>query len=164
MGALARERIGGLQKISEWPPKPRAKILGYRWERACGDLRRFLARNQISFEWITPDASDLEAKWRTKWGLDEPLRQSVFLSGLAALDDRRFEFAADRFGLGVGKIGIHRRAQRVRNLGCIGFERAKARFHLVLEMVSRLQAGVRIPVLLILAAELFGFGANFTRT
>ena len=66
MGALARERIGGLQKISEEPPKPRAKILGHRWERACGDLRRFLARNQISFEWITPDAPDLESKWPGK--------------------------------------------------------------------------------------------------
>jgi len=63
MGALARERIGGLQKISEEPPKPRAMILGHRWESACSDLRRFLARNQISFEWITPDAPDLESKW-----------------------------------------------------------------------------------------------------
>jgi thioredoxin reductase (NADPH) len=63
MGALARERIGGLQKISEEPPKPRVKILGYRWNSACSDLRRFLARNQITFEWVTPDASDLDAKW-----------------------------------------------------------------------------------------------------
>lgn len=63
MGALARERIGGLQKISEEPPKPRVKILGHRWESACSDLRRFLARNQIVFEWITPDAPDLETKW-----------------------------------------------------------------------------------------------------
>ncbi len=63
MGALARERIGGLQKISAEPPKPRVKILGHRWDGACGDLRRFLARNQITFEWVTPDAPDLEAKW-----------------------------------------------------------------------------------------------------
>jgi thioredoxin reductase (NADPH) len=63
MGALARERIGGLQKISEEPPKPRVKILGHRWDSACSDLRRFLARNQITFEWVTPDASDLGAKW-----------------------------------------------------------------------------------------------------
>jgi thioredoxin reductase (NADPH) len=63
MGALARERIGGLQKISEEPPKPRVKVLGHRWERTCSDLRRFLARNQISFEWITPDAPELHAKW-----------------------------------------------------------------------------------------------------
>jgi thioredoxin reductase (NADPH) len=63
MGALARERIGGLQKISEEPPKPRVKVLGHRWESTCSDLRRFLARNQVSFEWITPDAPDLAAKW-----------------------------------------------------------------------------------------------------
>ena len=63
MGALARERIGGLQKISEEPPKPRVKLLGHRWESACSDLRRFLARNQITFEWMTPDAPDLDVKW-----------------------------------------------------------------------------------------------------
>src|SRR5262245_31000186 len=59
MGALARERIGGLQKISEEPPKARVTIIGHRWDGTCGDLRRFLARNQISFDWVTPDSSDL---------------------------------------------------------------------------------------------------------
>ena len=63
MGALARERMGGLQKISEEPPKPRVRLYGPRWDGACSDLRRFLARNQVSFDWITPDAPDLEAKW-----------------------------------------------------------------------------------------------------
>lgn len=63
MGALARERIGGLQKISEESHKARVKILGHRWDNACSDLRRFLARNQITFDWVTPDASDLAAKW-----------------------------------------------------------------------------------------------------
>jgi thioredoxin reductase (NADPH) len=63
MGALARERIGGLQKIAQEPPKPRVRILAHRWDSACSDLRRFLARNQITFEWVTPDAPDLEAKW-----------------------------------------------------------------------------------------------------
>ena len=52
--------------------------------------------------------ADLEPKWRTRWGLDEPLRQSVFLSGLVALDDRRFEFAADRFKE-AGKLGLRER-------------------------------------------------------
>jgi thioredoxin reductase (NADPH) len=63
MGALARERIGGLQKISEEPPKARVKILGHRWDNARSDLRRFLARNQITFDWVTLDASDLASKW-----------------------------------------------------------------------------------------------------
>ena len=63
MGALARERIGGLQSVSPEPPKPRVRILGHRWDNVCSDLRRFLTRNQITFEWVTPDASDLDAKW-----------------------------------------------------------------------------------------------------
>jgi len=63
MGELAQDRLGGLQKISSEPPKPRVTILGHRWDTACSDLRRFLARNQITFEWVTPDASDLAAKW-----------------------------------------------------------------------------------------------------
>jgi thioredoxin reductase (NADPH) len=63
MGALAQERIGGLQKISSEPPKPRVTVFGHRWDTACSDLRRFLSRNHITFEWVTPDASDLAAKW-----------------------------------------------------------------------------------------------------
>ena len=55
VGALARERIGGLQGIAAEPPE-RARIsLGHRWDSACSDLRRFLDRNQITFEWLTPD-------------------------------------------------------------------------------------------------------------
>jgi thioredoxin reductase (NADPH) len=63
MGELARERIGGLQKISEEPPKARVTIIGHRWDGDCSDLRRFLTRNRITFDWVTPDALDLESKW-----------------------------------------------------------------------------------------------------
>jgi thioredoxin reductase (NADPH) len=63
VSALARERIGGLQSITDEPPKPRATLVGHRWDPACGNLRRFLARNQISFNWLTPDAPELPASW-----------------------------------------------------------------------------------------------------
>src|SRR5262245_46173602 len=63
MGALARERIGGLQGLAAEAPKSQATILGHRWDPACHDLRRFLARNQISFEWVTPDDPQLSARW-----------------------------------------------------------------------------------------------------
>jgi len=63
IGALARERIGGLQGITAEAPKPRVTIFGHRWDSACTDLRRFLARNQITFEWLMPDSPDLAAKW-----------------------------------------------------------------------------------------------------
>jgi thioredoxin reductase (NADPH) len=63
IGALARERLGGLQGIAAEPPKARVTMVGHRWDSACSDLRRFLGRNQISFEWLTPDAPQLPALW-----------------------------------------------------------------------------------------------------
>ena len=63
VSALARERIGGLQGITAEAPKPRVTIFGQRWDTVCGDLRRFLARNQITFEWVTPDSPALETQW-----------------------------------------------------------------------------------------------------
>ncbi len=63
VSALARERLGGLQSIAAEPPTPRVTVVGHRWDTACGDLRRFLARNQISFNWVTPDAPELATLW-----------------------------------------------------------------------------------------------------
>ncbi|HEY2782021.1 MAG TPA: FAD-dependent oxidoreductase [Steroidobacteraceae bacterium] len=64
MGALARERIGGLQGIvAAEPPKARVTLFGPRWDTASGELRRFLARNQITFDWVTPDAPDVQGCW-----------------------------------------------------------------------------------------------------
>ena len=63
VGALARERIGGLQGLAAEPQKAKATILGHRWDPQCHDLRRFLARNQITFDWVTPDDMELSAQW-----------------------------------------------------------------------------------------------------
>src|ERR1044072_4349877 len=63
VSALARERMGGLQSITAEPQKPRVTLIGHRWDTACGELRRFLARNQISFNWLTPDAPELSTFW-----------------------------------------------------------------------------------------------------
>ncbi|WP_322042436.1 FAD-dependent oxidoreductase [Paraburkholderia sp. J67] len=63
MGALARERIGGLQGLSAEPPKARVTMIGDRWDTACAALRQFLARNQISYDWMTPDAPELKTRW-----------------------------------------------------------------------------------------------------
>jgi thioredoxin reductase (NADPH) len=63
LGALARERISGLQGIAAEPPPPRAIVLGHRWDASCAELRRFLDRNQVTFRWITPDAPDAADQW-----------------------------------------------------------------------------------------------------
>jgi thioredoxin reductase (NADPH) len=63
VAALARERMGGLQGIATKPPRSRATLLAERWDPAGHAMRTFLARNQISFDWVQPDAADLAARW-----------------------------------------------------------------------------------------------------
>jgi thioredoxin reductase (NADPH) len=66
VGRLASHRIGGpggLQGIIAEPQPPRALVLGRRWDPACGVLRRFLDRNQVSFKWLEPDAPDATEQW-----------------------------------------------------------------------------------------------------
>jgi thioredoxin reductase (NADPH) len=66
VGRLASDRMAGprgLSGIAADPPPPRAIIVGHRWDSACGELRRFLDRNQISFKWLNPDAADAAEEW-----------------------------------------------------------------------------------------------------
>lgn len=63
VGAIARDRITGLQGLAAQPPKSRLTLLGNRWDTHCADLRRFLARNQVNFDWVTRDAPDFRTKW-----------------------------------------------------------------------------------------------------
>ena len=37
-------------------------MVGPRWDELCSRLRSFLSRNQISFDWLTPDAANLPAR------------------------------------------------------------------------------------------------------
>jgi tetratricopeptide (TPR) repeat protein len=52
--------------------------------------------------------SNVESAARAKWGLDDPLRQTVLLAGLHALKEGRFEQAAERFKE-AGKLGLRDR-------------------------------------------------------
>ena len=63
VGSMAREGIGWLQDLAAEAPKPRVTIVGNRWDTACGELRQFLTRNQITYDWMTPDAPDLSSRW-----------------------------------------------------------------------------------------------------
>jgi thioredoxin reductase (NADPH) len=59
----ARDRIGGLQGIATAPAKSRAVLLGHKWDAVCRELRTFLTRNQIHFDWLVPDSPEAAARW-----------------------------------------------------------------------------------------------------
>jgi thioredoxin reductase (NADPH) len=66
VGRLAAHRMSGpagLQGLAESPPPPRAVVVGERWDAACTELRRFLDRNQVTFDWLTSELPDLEERW-----------------------------------------------------------------------------------------------------
>ena len=71
VAALARERIGGMQGIEAEARKARVTMVGHQWDHACAELRQFLARNQITYDWVTPDAPDLPAHWPGERPADE---------------------------------------------------------------------------------------------
>jgi tetratricopeptide (TPR) repeat protein len=68
---------------------------------------------QLCFQRGEPDEAigwwtGIDSAARRCWELDEPLRQTVLLAGLQALEDERFEHAAERFRE-AGKLGLRDR-------------------------------------------------------
>lgn len=100
VAALARERIGGLQDLASRPSESRLTIVGHRWDTQCGDLRRFLMRNHIVFDWLLPDDGGLEDRWPGASGRDgeHPLIRLKDGTDLTGLPRREL---ADRLGLQI---------------------------------------------------------------
>jgi thioredoxin reductase (NADPH) len=66
VGRLAAHRMTGprgLQGLASDPEPPRAVLVGGRWDPACMELRRFLDRNQVTFDWLRTDAPDAAERW-----------------------------------------------------------------------------------------------------
>ena len=62
VGALARERITGLEELAAEQLDPKAIVIGERYDKECRDVRTFLDRNGVSFEWLTPDDPQAETR------------------------------------------------------------------------------------------------------
>ncbi len=92
--------------VREWEVVTRtAESPSAEYARALlGRLRFGRGEFEEAFPWWT----GLDAAQRGAWGLDEPLRGTMFLAGLLALDEGRFEAAAERFRE-AGKLGLRDR-------------------------------------------------------
>jgi thioredoxin reductase (NADPH) len=74
VGKLASYRMGGnrgLQGLTAERRPPRAIVVGRRADPATGAVRRFLDRNQVTFEWIDTDAAEAAEKWGGPLPVDE---------------------------------------------------------------------------------------------
>jgi thioredoxin reductase (NADPH) len=89
IGALARERIGGLQGLAAEPPKARVTMVGHRWDTSCSRLRHFLASNHITYDWMTPDAPEMPARWSGSRPADDECPVLKFVMGRSSVDPAR---------------------------------------------------------------------------
>ena len=66
VGRLAGHRMsgpGGLQGLASDPVPPRAIVVGERTDAECTEVRHFLDRNQVVFEWLTSETPNIEERW-----------------------------------------------------------------------------------------------------
>jgi thioredoxin reductase (NADPH) len=76
VGALARNRMEGargLQGLASAPSPRRAIVVGHRWDGSCAAVRRFLDRNNVTYDWVPSDDPDALDKWGEALPSDEEL-------------------------------------------------------------------------------------------
>src|SRR5919204_112546 len=84
IGEIARGRIGGLQSIAAEPSPPRAVVVGAQYDKCCSDVRQFLDRNEVTFEWIQQE---------------EPTKTEIRFPDGTTLVQPSLREVADRLGL-----------------------------------------------------------------
>ena len=101
LGAAALDRIGGLQDIAAQPPAPELVVIGSRWDPASHELRDFLHRNQVPYDWMTPEepaAAALAAEVRGAY-------PSVRLRNGDVLVTPSLRVIAQAVGLSIAPVG-----------------------------------------------------------
>ncbi len=109
----AQQALQKVAMVEKSPSAVYARALLGRLQLSCGDYDE-------AVQWW----SSVDPQRRSEWQLDEPLRQTVLLSGLLAYEDGRFEQAADRFRE-AGKLGL--RDRRLGSLLTLALVRAGQR-------------------------------------
>ncbi len=105
VGRLAAHRMsgpGGLQGLASDPIPPRAIVVGERTDPACTEVRHFLDRNQVTFEWLTSETPNLEERWDGPGPLPAPEDQpAVRVIGGKMVIRPQLRRLAELLGLGT---------------------------------------------------------------
>lgn len=75
----------GLQSVVTATSQARALVMGYPGDKTCSELRHFLDRNQIRFQWLRPDVPEDRAQWPGTLPIDADLPAIRMLDGKTAL-------------------------------------------------------------------------------
>jgi thioredoxin reductase (NADPH) len=103
VGRLAAHRMSGprgLQGLAAESAPPRALVVGHRLEVACAELRRFLHRNQVTFEWLVPGEPESESRWRGPLPPDDDLPAIRIVDGKTVVRPQ-LRRVAELLGLGT---------------------------------------------------------------
>ncbi|MCW5777616.1 MAG: FAD-dependent oxidoreductase [Phycisphaeraceae bacterium] len=98
VGGLALARIEGLQSLVAERPRAQATVIGDRQDPAVAEARRFLSRNQVTFETIEADATALPS-WLDPALLRSGHLPAVRLQNGAVLTRPTMRELAGRLGL-----------------------------------------------------------------
>jgi thioredoxin reductase (NADPH) len=105
VGEIARSRIGGLQHITAEPAPPRAVVVGAQHDKLCSELRHFLDRNEITFEWTKREEPDpTEIRFSDGTTIVEPSLRQV-AEGLG-LQTQPADAEYDTVVIGGGPAGL----------------------------------------------------------
>ena len=99
VGAAALDRVEGLQGLAAERTEPQINVVGPQWDDACHEVRQFLDRNSIEYNYYKPDDS-IVASLRLEAELQDALYPIVQLKECVFVQPLLRE-VAERIGLSV---------------------------------------------------------------